>query len=201
MGASAHLICELRILEAKNIELKSHGNIFIRYYLPAGNNNKIQLNTKQISTNSSQFIMWNQSFSLECSASEESINHLKQQTLVFELRRRRKLGKSVVLGRAEMPWKAVFESPNMEVDECWLTLVTMNGGDVETGVKPPSIRVSIKLIQGPAMAEIEKQMKKKKKKQRMKNNYDGCGCQGIDVGCNCAADYEIFAIAAAMEGL
>ncbi|KAE8696242.1 Peroxisomal membrane ABC transporter family, PMP family isoform 1 [Hibiscus syriacus] len=199
MGVPHHLVCELRILEAKNIELKSHGNLFIRYYLPAGNNNKIQLNTKQISTNSSsQIIMWNEFFSLECSASDESVNHLKQQTLVFELRRRRKLGKSVVLGRAEMPWKAVFESPNMEVDQCWLTLVTMNDGDVEAGVKPPSIRVSMKLVRCPAMAEIEKQ---KKRKQRMKKNYDGCGCQGIDGGCNCAADYEIFAIAAAMEGL
>ncbi|GMI94148.1 hypothetical protein like AT5G65030 [Hibiscus trionum] len=198
MGVSDHLVsslcCELRILEAKNIQLKSHGNLFIRYYLPAGNNNTIPLNTKQISTKSSQMIMWNESFSLEFSASEESVNYLKQQTLVFELRRRRKLGKSVVLGKAEMPWKAVFQSPNMEIDNCWLTLVSMNDRDVETGLEPPSIRISMKLVRGLAMAEIENQ-------KRMKNNWDGCGCQGIDGGCNCAADYGIFAIAAAMEGL
>ncbi|KAK8663812.1 hypothetical protein V6N13_083617 [Hibiscus sabdariffa] len=202
MGVSDHLVsslcCELRILEAKNIQLKSHGNLFIRYYLPAGNKKKIQLNTKHISTKSSQMITWNEFFSLEFSASEVSVNCLKQQALVFELRRRRKLGKSVVLGRAEMPWKAVFESPNMEIDKYWLTLVSTNDGDLETSVNPPSISISMKLVQGPAVAEIEKQ---KKRKPRLKNTWDGCGCQGFDGGCNCCADYEIFAIAAAMEGL
>ncbi|KAE8718542.1 Peroxisomal membrane ABC transporter family, PMP family isoform 1 [Hibiscus syriacus] len=193
MGVSDHYVsslgCEVRILEAKNIELKSHGNIFIRYYLPAGNNKRIQLNTRQICTKSSQMIIWNESFSLECSASEESLKYLKQQTVVFELRRKKKLGKSVVLSRAEMPLKAVFESPNMEIDEYWLAMASMNDGVLETGLKPPSIRLSMKMEM------------RKERKQRLKNHWEGCGCQGIDGGCNCAADYEIFALAAAMEGL
>ncbi|KAE8680691.1 transcription factor MYB39-like [Hibiscus syriacus] len=202
MGVSDHyvssLCCEVRILEAKNIELKSHGNLFVRYYLPAGNNKRIQLNTKQISTKSSQMIIWNESFSLECSASEASVKYLKQQTVVFELRRKKKLGKSVVLGRAEIPWKAVFESPNMEIDEYWLAMVSMNDEVLETGLKPPSIRLSMKLVQGPTMVEMEKQ---NKRKQRLKKHWEGCGCEGSDGGCNCAAEYEIFALAAAMEGL
>ncbi|KAK8519274.1 hypothetical protein V6N13_133201 [Hibiscus sabdariffa] len=200
MGASHHFVpslcCEVRIFEAKNIELKSHANLFIRYYLPAGNNGRIQLNTKHISTKSSPMIIWNESFSLECSASEESVKYLKRQTLVFELRRRRKLGKSVVLGRAEMPWRAVFESPNMEIDRYWLPMVSMNDGDgvLETGLKPPSIRVSMKMVGGPTVEEMEKQ---KKRKQRLKNHIDG----GCDCDCDCGADYEIYALAAALEGL
>ncbi|KAK8486857.1 hypothetical protein V6N13_038866 [Hibiscus sabdariffa] len=193
MGVSDHFVpslcCQVTILEAKNIELKSHANLFIRYYLPAGNKGRIQLNTKQISTKSSPMITWNESFSLECSA---SIKYLKQQTVVFELRRKRKLGKSVVLGRAEMPWKAVFESPNMEIDRYWLPMVSMNDGVFETGLKPPSIRLSLsmKMVGGPTMEEREKQ---NKGKQRLKNHIDG--------GCDCGADYEIFALAAALEGL
>ncbi|GMJ08671.1 hypothetical protein like AT5G65030 [Hibiscus trionum] len=188
MGVSDHfgpsLCCEVRILDAKNIELNSHANLFVRYYLPAGNNRRIQLNTKQISTKSSQTIIWNESFSLECSSSEESVKYLKQQTVVFELRRR-KLGKSVVLGRAEIPWKAVFEAPDMEIDKYWLPMVSMN----ETGLKPPSIRLSMKMVGGPTMAEMEK---RKKRKQGLKDHCEGC---------DCAADYEIFALAAALEGL
>ncbi|GMJ08673.1 hypothetical protein like AT5G65030 [Hibiscus trionum] len=192
MGVSDHLVpslcCEMKILEAKNIELKSHANLFVRYYLPAGNNRRIQLNTKQISTKSSQKIIWNESFSLECSSSEESVKYLKQQTVVFELRRR-KLGKSVVLGRAEMPWKAVFEAPDMEIDEYWLPMVSMNDGVLGTGLKPPCIRLSMKMVRGPTMAEMEK---RKKRKQGLKDHCEGC---------DCAADYEIFALAAALEGL
>ncbi|XP_039045790.1 uncharacterized protein LOC120185712 [Hibiscus syriacus] len=147
MGVSDHhvssLCCEVRILEGKNIELKSHGNLFIRYYLPAGNNKRIQLNTKigQVS--------------------EESVKYLKQQTVVFELRRKKKLGKYVVLSRAEMPLEVVFESPNMEIDEYWLAMVSMNDGALETGLKPPSIRLSMK-------------MEKNERKRRLKNHWEGC---------------------------
>ncbi|XWS44924.1 hypothetical protein CRYUN_Cryun15aG0091900 [Craigia yunnanensis] len=203
MGVShflSSLFCELRILQAKNIEPKSPGNLFIRYYLSAGNNKRIQLNSQEISSKS-ELIIWNESFSLECSGAEESLNFLKQQTIVFDLRWRStmpilgKMGKSQLLGRAEMPWKAVFESPNIEIEKYWLTMVPMSDRVIES-LKPPSIQISMKLVRGPAIVEIEK----KKRKERLKNNWDGCGCKDIGGGCSCA-DYEMFALAAAMEGL
>ncbi|XP_022752279.1 uncharacterized protein LOC111301022 [Durio zibethinus] len=204
MGVShflSSLCCELRILQAKNIEPNSPGNLFIRYYLPAGNNKRIRLNSQKVSSKS-ELIIWNESFSLECSGAEESVNYLKQQTVVFELRLKStlpilgKMGKSQLLGRAEMPWKAIFESPNMEIEKYWLTMVSMNDRVLQN-LKPPSIQISMKLVRGPAAVEIEKN---KKKKEKAKNNWDGCGCKDIGRGCSCA-DYEIFALAAAMEGL
>ncbi|XVE83148.1 hypothetical protein DITRI_Ditri16bG0064300 [Diplodiscus trichospermus] len=202
MGVSHFLssfCCELRILQAKNIETKSPGNLFIRYYLSAGNNGRIQLNSREISSKS-EMIIWNESFSLECSGAEESLNYLRQQTVVFELRWRSripvlgKMGKSQLLGRAEMPWKAVFESPNMEIEKYWLTMVPMNDQVLESP-KPPSIQISMKLVRGPAIVGTEKN-----RKERLKNNWEGCGCKDIGGGCSCA-DYEIFALAAAMDGL
>ncbi|XWS41559.1 hypothetical protein CRYUN_Cryun17cG0092400 [Craigia yunnanensis] len=203
MGVShfpSSLCCDLRILQAKNIEPKSPGNLFVRYYLSAGNNKRIKLNSHEISSKSE--LIWNESFSLECSGAEESLNDLKQQTVVFELRWRStmrvlgKMGKSQLLGRAEMPWKAVFESPNMEIEKYWLIMVSMNDRVLES-LKPPSLQISMKLIRGPAIVEIEK---KNKRKERLKNNCDGCGCKDIGGGYSCA-DYEIFALAAAMEAL
>ncbi|XVF58972.1 hypothetical protein PTKIN_Ptkin07bG0109600 [Pterospermum kingtungense] len=198
------LRCELRILQAKNIQLKSPvpGNLFIRYSLPAGNNKRIQLNSQEISSKSdSELMIWNESFSLECSGAQESLNYLKQQSVVFELRWRStmpvlgKMGKSQLLGRAEMPWKAVFESPNMEIDKYWLPMVSMNDRVLHCLYKPPSIQISMKLGRGPEVVEIEK-----KRKERLKNNRDGCGCKDVCRGCSCA-DYELFAVAAAMEAL
>ncbi|XVF15176.1 hypothetical protein REPUB_Repub09cG0127900 [Reevesia pubescens] len=206
MGVShflSSLCCELRILQAKNIEPKSPGSLFVRFYLSAGNNKKIQLNSQEISSKS-ELLIWNESFSLECSGAEESLNDLKQQTVVFELRWRSKIpvlgmmGKSQLLGRAEMPWKAVFESPNMEIDKYWVTMVSMNDRVLES-LKPPSLQISMKVVRGPAIVEIEN--KKKKRQERLKNNWDGCGCKDIGGRCNSCADYEIFALAAAMEAL
>ncbi|EOX92128.1 hypothetical protein QUC31_003470 [Theobroma cacao] len=206
MGISHYLsslCCELRILQAKNLELKSPGNLFVRYYLTAGNNKRIQVNSQEISSKSE--LIWNESFSLECLGTEESLNDLKQQTVVFELRWRstvpvlgRIMGKSQLLGRAEMPWNAVFESPNMEIEK-WVTMVSMNDRVLET-LKPPSLQVSMK-VRGPAIVETEKKKKKKKRKEGLKNNWDGCGCKDIGGGyCSCA-DYELFALAAAFEAL
>ncbi|KAK8486858.1 hypothetical protein V6N13_038868 [Hibiscus sabdariffa] len=72
-----------------------------------------------------------------------------------------------------MSWKAIFESRNMEIDRYWLTMVSMNDGVLQTGLKPPSIRLSMKMVKGPMMEEREKQ---KKRKQRLKNQIDG-GCR------------------------
>ncbi|KAJ0096763.1 hypothetical protein Patl1_27238 [Pistacia atlantica] len=108
------LSCELRIIKAKNIEFNkstSNGGFFVRYYLSTCNNKRIELNTKEISPSSGNLI-WNESFSLECLGSEDSISNLKQQNVVFELRWRRttpsclgKKCKSQLLGKAEISWE------------------------------------------------------------------------------------------------
>ncbi|OAY35848.1 uncharacterized protein LOC110628644 [Manihot esculenta] len=211
MGASSlypsSLSCEISLLQAKNLELKSHGNLFVRFYLSAGNNRKlIQLNSQEISSKSSLF--WNQSFSLECSSSgtdldrEFSIDNLKEESVVFELRWRNTnpiLGKitggSQLLGRAEIPWKTVVESPEMEIEK-WVMMIGSSKkscGLLVDGVKPPSLQIAMK-VRVSEMAAMEK--KKKKRNGKLREEY-GC-CR--ESGCKCE-DYEIFAMVGAFETL
>uniref|UniRef100_A0A6N2LZ78 C2 domain-containing protein n=1 Tax=Salix viminalis TaxID=40686 RepID=A0A6N2LZ78_SALVM len=186
--------CKDKILQAKNVEFKSHGSLFVRYYLSTGNNKRAQLNSREISAKADLF--WNESFSL-CQH-EDSINSLKQQTVVFELRWRSTnpiLGKvrgSQLLGRAEVPWKTVLESPKLEMEK-WVRMVS-NKGVVPDDVKPPSVQIAMR-VRVPAMAEMEKT---KRRNGRLKR-WDDCGCCK-DSGCRCE-DYDIFVLVAALEAL
>ncbi|XP_050388176.1 uncharacterized protein LOC126805115 [Argentina anserina] len=195
MGISlelSSLSCELRIIQAKNIEfLKNTGNLFVRYYLSAGDSKRIRLNTREISAKSDH--IWNESISLECNASDRFV----QDTVVFELRWRStvpvfgRIGGSQLLGRAEVPWKEVLESPNMELDK-WITMTT--GGRALEGVKPPKIQVSIKVA-------VQAEVAIEKRRQRRTKKWDECGCEdGHGYGCTCS-DYEIFALAVLLEAL
>ena len=192
MGAPhlfSSLSCELRIIQAKNVESKSKGSFFVRYYLSAGNNQTIQLNTREISFKSD--LSWNESFSLECHGSQDSMDNLKQQNVVFELRWRDKvpvlgkIGGSQLLGRAEIPWKQVFESPNMEIEK-WVTMVSTKGHVL------PKLQVGMR-IQVPAMVEVERRTRGKVNKWD-----DQCGCKDGHCYSSCG-DYEIFALAAVLE--
>ncbi|KAJ6740837.1 hypothetical protein OIU79_000867 [Salix purpurea] len=195
-GLMTCLSCEIEILQAKNVEFKSHGSLFVRYYLSTGNNKRAQLNSREISAKADLF--WNESFSLQCSGTEDSINSLKQQTVVFELRWRSTnpiLGKvrgSQLLGRAEVPWKTVLESPKLEMEK-WVRMVP-NKGVVPDDVKPPSVQIAMR-VRVPAMAEMEKT---KRRNGRLKR-WDDCGCCQ-DSGCRCE-DYDIFVLVAALEAL
>uniref|UniRef100_A0A6N2LIW1 C2 domain-containing protein n=1 Tax=Salix viminalis TaxID=40686 RepID=A0A6N2LIW1_SALVM len=195
-GLMTCLSCEIEILQAKNVEFKSHGSLFVRYYLSTGNNKRAQLNSREISAKADLF--WNESFSLQCSGNEDSINSLKQQTVVFELRWRSTnpiLGKvrgSQLLGRAEVPWKTVLESPKLEMEK-WVRMVP-NKGVVPDDVKPPSVQIAMR-VRVPAMAEMEKT---KTRNGRLKR-WDDCGCCK-DSGCRCE-DYDIFVLVAALEAL
>ncbi|KAI9394310.1 hypothetical protein POPTR_005G076100v4 [Populus trichocarpa] len=194
--ASTCLGIEIEIFQAKNIEVKSHGSLFVRYYLSAGKNKRIQLKSREISSKSNLF--WNESFSLECIGTEDSINNLKQETVVFELRWRNtnpilaKIGGSQLLGRAEVPWKTVLESPNLEM-ESWVMMVPKKGS-VPDDVKPPSVQIAMR-ARVPEMTEMEK---KNRRDGRLRKR-DGCGCCK-DSGCRCE-DYEIFALVVALEAL
>ncbi|TXG60682.1 hypothetical protein EZV62_015255 [Acer yangbiense] len=225
------LSCEVGIIKAKNIELKSNsssttGGVFVRYYLSGGNNKRsIQLNSQEISSSKSddddELMIWNESFSLECVGTEDSIKNLNQQSVVFELRWRpdikassikhllgKKKSKSKLLGRAEIPWKTVFESPNLEIQN-WVVMVPNNkinnnsarvlDQDHVLNLAAPSLQVSMKVV-------IDHQVHKlveKKKNKKSSSWVDECGCSDDrhhHGGCNCA-DYEIFALVAALESL
>lgn len=203
MGASSRCLsslnCEVSILRAKNIELKSSGDLFVRCYLSAGNNTRVQLNSKEISSKSDLF--WDEFFSLECLGTEEAINSLKQGTVVFELRWRSaksvlgRIGGSKLLGTAEIPWKNVFESPYMEI-ETWVWMTSKNS-HVNPDVKPPSVQVQMKV--GVPPSEITNERTQNEKLRRRLDESCGCkdgGCQSVDY-----VDYEFFALGFALEAL
>ncbi|XP_050204687.1 uncharacterized protein LOC126654753 [Mercurialis annua] len=198
--ATQSLSCEINIVQAKNLNLKSHGNLFVRYYLSSRNNKRIQLNTQEISSKSN--LIWNESFSLECLGTQDSINNLKQETVVFELRWRNtkpilaKIGGSKLVGRAEIPWKTVVESPRMEIEK-WVMMVSeKNCRGVVNDYKLPSVQIQMK-VKVQEIVILEKMKKRNGKLRDWKN--DECGCCK-DSGCKCQ-DYEIFALVAAFEAL
>ncbi|PON86130.1 C2 domain containing protein [Trema orientale] len=134
------LSLELKIIEAKNVESKTRGDLFVRCYLPSGGSKKrrIGVDTKEVPSKNDH--VWNQSFSLECSGigheGSMDLTKLSQESLVFELRWRNRVpvlgtsgfGGSKLLGRAEIAWEEVIESPNMVLDK-WVYLVNSTGGD------------------------------------------------------------------------
>ncbi|KAE7998093.1 hypothetical protein FH972_002671 [Carpinus fangiana] len=190
MGAPhqlSSLTCNLTIMQAKNVDFQSTGTLFVRYYLSAGNNKRIRLDTREISSKSD--LCWNESFSLDCFGSQDSMDSLNQQNVVFELRRRNKvpvlgrIGGSQLLGRAEIPWKEVCESPNMEMEK-WVTM-----GQVGVS-KPPKLQVAMKVQVLPAMEETERRRNRNVKKW----DDECCGCKDFH-GYRCE-DYDIFALAA-----
>jgi hypothetical protein len=189
MGAPhqlSSLTCNLTIMQAKNVDFQSTGTLFVRYYLSAGNNKRIRLDTREISSKSD--LCWNESFSLDCFGSQDSMDSLNQQNVVFELRRRNKvpvlgrIGGSQLLGRAEIPWKEVCESPNMEMEK-WVTM-----GHVGIS-KPPKLQVAMK-VQVPAMVEKGRRRNGNVKKW----DDERCGCK--DFHGYCCEDYDVFALAA-----
>lgn len=195
------LSLELKIIEATNVKSKSEGNIFVRYYLPRGSNkSRIELNTREIPTKNDP--VWNESYSLECFGTGHQVSmditKLKQESLVFELRWRNIVpilgtstfgfGGSKLLGRAEIAWKEVIESPNMVLDK-WLNIVSSGGGDrVCEGVpEPTKLRVEIRV-----RVWTEEEILEKRKARMGKENWDECGCNDGHHHHYCTSeDYEI----------
>ncbi|XP_009774192.1 uncharacterized protein LOC142165850 [Nicotiana tabacum] len=207
-NCSTIISCEIQIIRARNIEQSSLGknSLFVRCYLPAGNNQRVQLNSQEIISSSKcdSNLFWDESFSLDCMGTQESINMLKQGTVIFELRSRKYLpvfgkniGGSQVLGRAEIPWKRVFESTEMEIEE-WAIFIATNSKNNNKGVhnedvKPPAVKIAMKV-----------NIKETTKVKKNNRSWDeSCACKGY-CGCNgcnifSAEDYEIFALGAALD--
>lgn len=217
--ATTSLRCELKVIRAKNIEfnkLSEQSHLFVRCHLPTGNHSKnVQVNSKEIMSTNNSELFWDDSFSLECSGSEEAMDSLKKGNVVFELRCRKKsvLGSSSskLLGKAEIPWKTVFESPNME-NETWVPLISsekkinssrrrksaiVDSGDL-INYKPLAIQVSMKIIRVLDDHEEEKRNVHKRKKNVTKEE---CGCKDCNSihACQSFADFDVFAIGFALE--
>lgn len=189
------LSCELRIIGAKNIDSQrySSGDFFVRCYLSAGNGQRVELNSREIPFSGE--LSWNESFSLDCLGSEENISLLKHAgDVVFELRWRRRfpagLGRlgccsSKLVGRAQVPWKLCFESPTMEVQK-WVFMDSKKG-NLHGDAKPPGLQIAMKV-----KAE-------ERRRRRRWSHEDECECGCMDGGDHGCADYEIFALGAALE--
>ncbi|XP_015073116.1 uncharacterized protein LOC107017388 [Solanum pennellii] len=194
--------CEIQIIRARNIEqISSLGknNLFVRCYLPTGNNNqRFKLNTQEISSKSNLF--WDESFSLDCMGTQDSINMMKQGTINFELRSRRyvpllrkNIGGSQLLGKVEIPWRRVFESTRMEIEE-WAIFMTTSK-NINEDVKPPAVKIAMKVKVNETTTKINK----------LRRSWDeSCSCKGY---CECKSsifsldDYDIFALGVALDSL
>ncbi|CAA7034745.1 unnamed protein product [Microthlaspi erraticum] len=189
------LKCEVRIVEARNVEIKSQAStLFVRFYLSAGHNRKIEVNTREICSKSDNHFIWDQPFGLECQGNEAAVEELKQQRVVFELRRRkttsflRKSSRSEVVGRGEVSWESVFESPGMEIERFVVMGETKNQNLEDK--KPVLLKIALKL------QALETETINKKDKRLEKRCVS---CSSRDCGsCNCL-DYEAFALACALD--
>ncbi|CAL5368612.1 unnamed protein product [Camellia sinensis] len=133
-------------------------------------------------------LIWNESFSLECLGTQASMDMVMQGG--FELCYRSTvpvLGRirgSHLLGRADIPWKTVCQSPEMEIEK-WVVMVSSKSrGDV----KPPALQMDMKV----RVLAVKEAMPRRR--ERRVADWNECGC--MDGEC---ADYEMLALAAVME--
>ncbi|CAN1814272.1 hypothetical protein LINPERHAP1_LOCUS27084 [Linum perenne] len=195
-----------------------HGHLFVRYYLSKGNNNndKIQLETREIPSSeisSSDHLSWNESFSLDCSGTKDSINDLKSSSVVFELRwrpssRSNILGSSILgcragsklVGSGEVMWRSVMESSGMEI-ETWVVMCPKNSKRCD-GVKPPSVKIGMRVVSVPTSTEkIEMRVVGIPTSNKKKNESYECGCSCRHSGYHSCGDYDALALVAAFEAL
>ncbi|XP_023766609.1 uncharacterized protein LOC128134183 [Lactuca sativa] len=184
------LHCELKIMNAKNVQVtNSNGYFFVRCYLSAGNNKRVRLDSQEVSPNK-EFSM-NESFSLDCIGTKQSMDMISHGTIVLELRWRSNTAAmfrgSQLVGRTELSWRDVFESPNMQMER-WVILKSK-----KKDVKAPSVRIAMK-IETPFGCGVDLIERKRK------NKWDErCGCCRSDCSQNTCLDGELFAIGAALD--
>ncbi|KAH0689337.1 hypothetical protein KY289_016695 [Solanum tuberosum] len=189
------LSCEIQIIRARNVLLG--GNLFVRCYLSSGEDQRVQINSQEITSKSADHLFWDESFSLDCSGTQDSINRLKKGSVVFELHSRKNtilpiLSGSKMLGRAEIPWRSVFESKNMEIVE-WAIMDKEN-------VKPMAVQIAMKVKSIKETIKVKKNIDSK-----LRRSSSSCACMDY-CGCNSSNvfsvdDYEVFALGAALGAL
>ena len=101
-------------------------------------------------------------------------------------------GGSNLVGKGEIPWKAILESPNMEFKK-WVKIGSCDDEDSSsTMFSVPEVQVEIK---------IRVASEKKENSRKRLNKLNECGCKhGHDQHSWCSAeDYQVFAFGAALE--
>ncbi|KAK9163087.1 hypothetical protein Syun_003989 [Stephania yunnanensis] len=173
------LNCEIRIIRAKNLDFAaSKGNLFVRYYLKTENNIRIRLNSREIRSVSDPY--WNEAMSLECSGSEDAMEKLKGQTVVFELRWRKtastgllgKFGGSELLLRAEVAWKDVVGSAELSIEKWVYAATNARKCCVSEGAKPPALQIGMRVAM-PEKAELVK----RRRELMLRKCSSECGCR------------------------
>ncbi|KAJ9564777.1 hypothetical protein OSB04_000743 [Centaurea solstitialis] len=182
------LHCELKIMNAKNIQApNSNGYLFVRCYLSSGNDKRVRLDSRQVSPNGD--FSWDESFSLDCIGTNQSMDMIIHGTIILELRWRSNttlFGGSRFLGRSEMTWRSVFESPNMEL-ETWVMMKSK-----KNVIKSPSVRIAMK-IEVPSGVDLVERKRNKRRNER-------CGCCHGDCCNNITCfDSELFVIGVALD--
>ncbi|CAH1427795.1 unnamed protein product [Lactuca virosa] len=181
---------ELKIMNAKNDQVtNSNGYFFVRCYLSAGNNKRVRLDSQEVSPNK-EFSM-SESFSLDCIGTKQSMDMIIHGTIVLELRLRSFTAAmfrgSQLVGRTELSWRDVFESPSMQM-ESWVIMKSK-----KKDVKAPSVLIAMK-IETPFSCGVDLIERKRK------NKWDErCGCSHADCSQNTCLDGELFAIGGALD--
>ncbi|XP_058077777.1 uncharacterized protein LOC131226101 [Magnolia sinica] len=189
---STSLKCQLNIIKAKNLELVPYGDLFVRYYLSTGTDERVRLNTCEIPSTDEPY--WNESITLECHSTADTIEQLQQQSVVFELRWRsaapivRRIVGSKLLGRAEIAWRDVLGTAEMSIEK-WAMVTTASRSIL--GLKQPALQVGLKVGISGILDRVNKRVARSMK-------WDECGCR--HGACN-GRDEDIFAIAAAVAVL
>ncbi|KAL5705283.1 hypothetical protein ACHQM5_023609 [Ranunculus cassubicifolius] len=185
------LNCELRIIRAKNVDFLPIGSLFVRYYLRTADDRRVRLSTQEIPSTCDP--RWNETITLECLGTEDAMDKLKQQSVVFELRWRKqsgvfgKFGGSKLLFRAEIGWNDVLDSSKRSMEK-WITTATTSKY-VPEGQKSPALQIGMK-IQDAEMVEMPKSC-------HLRSKWNECGCSHGDCKCN-GRDDDIFLLAEAL---
>ncbi|TMW86164.1 hypothetical protein EJD97_021842 [Solanum chilense] len=193
------LSCEIQIIRARNVDRTLlGGSLFVRCYLYSGDDQRVEIKSQEIiPSKSGDHLFWDESFSLDCSGSQDSINRLKQGSVVVELHSRKNLlllpilGGSNMFGRAEIPWRSVFESKNMEIME-WAIM------DKENHVKPMAVQIAMK-IRVIETIKVKKNINSKLRRSSSCACMDYCWCNSSNVFR--VDDYQVFALGAALGAL
>ncbi|XP_078151893.1 uncharacterized protein LOC144547178 [Carex rostrata] len=146
MSNSYHTTFEIKVIKLANfIEQGSDEKLFIRYYIPALGNRRIQVDTREIQSKNS--VMWNECASFESQANLNQIKQLELGHITFELRSRRNrqlfggiMTKSRLLGGGEISWKDVMESNEVEK---WVNFSAKS--EKSDGMKLPNLLVKMKI--------------------------------------------------------
>ncbi|KAL9245740.1 hypothetical protein vseg_019357 [Gypsophila vaccaria] len=219
MAETTSVKCEINIYGAKNIVTKKQGTLFVRCYLSVGkkNNKRVQLNTREIMSSKNfdgdEHVFWDETFSLT-STSRSTNYHAKDGNLEFELRWRSAstnvLGQkshSKLLARGEMSCNWVkHEDEDEDEDEgtTWVSMVRVGGSSECWDVKPPALRVGVKVEveeedeeKTVVVVKSRQEMRRRRRQERLRN-WDECGC---GCGCSnaCCVDSELFLVASVVD--